>query len=70
MREWMKELTGTERDAVHEFEYLLDRKIENKVEFNKILSLLPKDAILNGYGRVEFFKTYPFMRKYRDRHVV
>ena len=70
MREWMKELNDTERDAVHEFEYLLGRKITDKNEFHAIIKILPKEAMLNGYGRVEFFRAYPFMRKYKKSRVI
>lgn len=69
MREWVKELNNVERDAVHEFEYLLNRQLQDKDEFHNILKLLPDEALLNGYGRIEFFRAYPFMRQYREKVV-
>lgn len=70
MRSWLKKLNAQERDDVHEVEYLFHRTFHSKEEFDEIKALLPEDALQHGYGRLEFFQTYPYMKPYKKAYVI
>lgn len=69
MRDWMIGLEKREKEVIREIEYLLDRKIE-KEEYDHLESVISKKDILSGYGRVEFFRVFPHMKRYRSEKII
>jgi hypothetical protein len=65
MREWLKCLDEIDRDCVHQYEYLLGRKLKNRAEYSEIDGQVD-EMILEYRSRKEFFKYYPELTKYRS----
>ncbi len=63
MREWVLKLTKKERCLVHDYEYILGRRIRDGDEFREIMENAPPEYA--SMGRREFFRKFPDMRKYR-----
>lgn len=63
MREWLKNMEEIDRDCVHQYEYLLGRKLNNREEYVEIDGQV-NEMILEWENRKEFFKTYPNLKRY------
>ena len=65
MRDWLKPLEEIDRDCVHQYEYLLGRKLKGYDEYHEIDSQVD-EMILEFESRKEFFECYPELKKYRE----
>lgn len=64
MREWLKRLDEIDRDCVHQYEYLLGRKLQDYNEYVEIDKQVD-EMVLEHESRKDFYKTYPELKKYR-----
>ena len=64
MRDWLKTLDEIDRDCVHQYEYLLGRKLKSYDEYHEIDSEVD-EMILEFESRKEFFEQYPELKRYR-----
>ena len=64
MRHWISSLDEIDRDCVHRYEYLLDRKLKDHSEYVEIDSQVD-EMVLEFESRTEFFEAYPELKKYR-----
>lgn len=63
MRAWLKSLSDIDRDCVHQYEYLLGRKLTGHAEYVEIDAQVD-EMILEWSSREEFFTQYPDLQKY------
>ena len=63
MREWLKSLDQIDLDCVHQYEYLLERKLKDHAEYSEIDKQVD-EMILEWDSREEFFEAYPDLKKY------
>lgn len=63
MRAWLKNLSEIDQDCVHQYEYLLGRKLLDRSEYNEIDSQVD-EMILEWEDRDEFYAAYPDLLKY------
>lgn len=64
MRDWLLELSKKERTSLHDLEYLLGRKVEDRTEYDQIMEVIKSPDNL-AMGRVEFYRKFPQMEAYR-----
>jgi hypothetical protein len=64
MRDWLKCLDELDRDCVHQYEYLLGRKLKDYNEYVEIDKQVD-DMILDFESRKDFYKEYPELKKYK-----
>lgn len=65
MREWLKNLSEIDQDCVHQYEFLLGRKLSGHKEYSEIDAQV-EEVILEWENRQEFFNAYPDLRKYEE----
>lgn len=63
MREWLKNLSVIDQDCVHQYEFLLGRKLSGHQEYSEIDAQVD-EMILEWETSQEFFDAYPELRKY------
>jgi len=63
MSEWLKNLSKIDQDCVHQYEFLLGRKLSSHEEYSEIDAQVD-EMILEWESRQEFFEAYPELRKY------
>lgn len=64
MREWLKGLDQIDIDCIHQYEYLLDRKLNGYEEYHEIDQQVD-EMVLEWESRKEFFKAYPNLERYK-----
>ena len=64
MSDWLKDVDEIDRDCIHKYEYLLERKLKDYDEYMEIDSQVD-EMVLEFEGRKDFFKAYPELKKYR-----
>lgn len=64
MRDWVRCLDDIDRDCVHQYEYLLGRKLKDYNEYCEIDGQVD-EMILEFQSRKEFYEAYPKLKKYR-----
>lgn len=64
MRDWVQRLDDIDIDCVYQYEYLLERKLNDYNEYHEIDSQVD-EMILEFESREEFFKAYPELIKYK-----
>lgn len=66
MRDWLSELDQIDRDCVHQYEYLLGRKLSGYEEYSEIDRQVD-EMILDYSSRKDFFEDYPELKKYAKK---
>ena len=69
MREWLRNTEEIDRDCILQWEYLLNRKLNDFNEYH-ILDGMIDEIILEWRSRPEFFKRYPELEKYKKMMIV
>ena len=69
MRDWLKGLSEIDRDCIHQYEYLLGRKLKDYNEYSEIDSQVD-EMILEYETRKEFFHFYPNLMVYKEKKVM
>jgi hypothetical protein len=64
MRDWLKDLDEIDRDCVHQYEYLLGRKLKGYNEYVEIDKQVD-EMVLEHESRKDFYKIYPELKKYK-----
>lgn len=69
MRDWLRCTDEIDRDCILQWEYLLDRKLNDYNEYD-ILDGMIDEMILEWRSRPKFFKRYPELEKYKKIMIV
>ena len=69
MRDWLRCVDEIDKDCILQWEYLLDRKLNDYNEYD-ILDGMIDEMILEWKSRRKFFKKYPKLEKYKKTMIV
>lgn len=69
MREWLRNTEEIDKDCILQWEYLLNRKLNDFNEYH-ILDGMIDEMILEWRSRPEFFKQYPELERYKKMMIV
>lgn len=61
MRDWLKQLTKTEKQHLHDVEFLFGHNFDSKEDYESLRRKLPKEQqnIIGYTTKSEFFQEYP-----------
>lgn len=61
MREWMKQLTKTEKQHLHDVEFLFGHSFEKKEDYEALCQKLPKEqqTVIGYTSKREYFQDHP-----------
>ena len=69
MRDWLRCVDEIDKDCILQWEYLLDRKLNDYNEYD-ILDGMIDEMVLEWKSRREFFKQYLKLEKYKKTMIV